>query len=167
MSVLWAAFPLGIMLGGFLNSYLITTFGWQMIFYVGGVLPLVIAALLLVMLPESLQFLIGRWGDPSQAKRILARMAPGAVQRDAVLSIARDSLPGVPVKHLSAKVVLFLRSLSGSRFSQRSGSSRRSCSSHRRCCSAQRVSRPRRRAGRFLMHFTGLVRWWAWRWPAS
>jgi AAHS family 4-hydroxybenzoate transporter-like MFS transporter len=100
VSVLWAAFPLGIMLGGFLNSYLVTAFGWQMIFYVGGVVPLVIAALLTLMLPESLQFLIGRSGDSSQAKRILARMAPEAVHRDAVLAIARVTLPGVPVKHL-------------------------------------------------------------------
>jgi MFS transporter, AAHS family, 4-hydroxybenzoate transporter len=36
VSVLWAAFPLGIMLGGFVNSYLVAAFGWQMIFYVGG-----------------------------------------------------------------------------------------------------------------------------------
>lgn len=100
VSVLWAAFPLGIMLGGFLNSYLVTAFGWQMIFYVGGVLPLVVAALLTLMLPESLQFLIGQSGDSSQAKRILARMAPEAAHRDAVLTIARDTLPGVPVKHL-------------------------------------------------------------------
>jgi MFS transporter, AAHS family, 4-hydroxybenzoate transporter len=100
VSVLWAAFPLGIMLGGFLNSYLVTAFGWQMIFYVGGVLPLLVAALLTVMLPESLQFLIGRSGDSSQAKRILARMAPEALHRDAVLTVGRDTLPGVPVKHL-------------------------------------------------------------------
>ena len=53
VSVLWAAFPLGIMLGGFLNSYLVTTFGWQMIFYVGGVLPLLVAALLTLLLPEK------------------------------------------------------------------------------------------------------------------
>ena len=100
VSVLWAAFPLGIMLGGFLNSYLVTTFGWQMIFYVGGVLPLLVAALLTLLLPESLQFLIGRSGDSLQAKRILARMAPEALHRDAVLTIARDTLPGAPVKHL-------------------------------------------------------------------
>src|SRR6476646_2113729 len=95
VSVRWAAFPLGIMLGGFLNSYLVVAFGWQMIFYVGGVLPLVVAALLTVMLPESLQFLIGRWGDSFQAKRILARMAPEAMHRDTVLTVARDTLPGV------------------------------------------------------------------------
>ena len=100
VSVLWAAFPLGIMFGGFLNSYLVTAFGWQMIFHVGGVLPLAVAALLAVALPESLQFLIGRWGDAFQAKQILARMAPGAVRQDAILTIARDTLPGVPVKHL-------------------------------------------------------------------
>jgi AAHS family 4-hydroxybenzoate transporter-like MFS transporter len=51
------------------------------------------------MLPESLQFLIER-GNTFQAKRILARLAPGAVHRDAVLTIQRDTLPGVPAKHL-------------------------------------------------------------------
>jgi AAHS family 4-hydroxybenzoate transporter-like MFS transporter len=102
VSVLWATFPFGIMLGGFLNSYLVTAFSWQMIFYVGGAIPLVVAALLTVMLPESLQFLIGR-GNTFQAKRILARMAPGVVHRDAVLTIERDTLPGVPAKHLFRK----------------------------------------------------------------
>ncbi len=100
--VLWATFPFGIMLGGFLNSYLVTAFSWHMIFYVGGAIPLFVAALLSIMLPESLQFLIGR-GNTFQAKRILARLAPGAVHRDAVLTIQRDTLPGVPAKHLFSK----------------------------------------------------------------
>jgi MFS transporter, AAHS family, 4-hydroxybenzoate transporter len=100
VSVLWAAFPLGIMLGGFVNSYLVTAFGWQMIFYVGGVLPLIVAALLTLMLPESLQFLIGRRGATGQAAQILARIVPGAVDQNAVLTVERDSLPGVPVKYL-------------------------------------------------------------------
>src|SRR4029077_14154054 len=67
VSVLWAAFPLGIMLGGFVTSYLVTAFGCQMIFYVVGVLPLVVAGLLTLTLPESLQFLIGRRGNTAQA----------------------------------------------------------------------------------------------------
>jgi MFS transporter, AAHS family, 4-hydroxybenzoate transporter len=100
VSVLWAAFPLGIMLGGFVNSYLVTSFGWQMIFYVGGILPLIVAALLTLMLPESLQFLIGRRGATVQAARILARIVPGTVYQNAVLTVERDSLPGVPVKYL-------------------------------------------------------------------
>jgi AAHS family 4-hydroxybenzoate transporter-like MFS transporter len=100
VSVLWAAFPLGIMLGGFVNSYLVTAFGWQMIFYVGGVLPLIVAALLTLMLPESLQFLIGRRGAAVQAARILARVVQGTVHQNAVLTVERDSLPGVPVKYL-------------------------------------------------------------------
>src|SRR6478736_918880 len=100
VSVLWAAFPLGIMLGGFVKSYLVTAFGWQMIFYVGGVLPLIVAALLTLTLPESLQFLIGRRGNTAQARRILTRIAPGAVHQNTVLTVERDSLPGVPVKYL-------------------------------------------------------------------
>jgi MFS transporter, AAHS family, 4-hydroxybenzoate transporter len=100
VSVLWAAFPLGIMLGGFVSSYLVTAFGWRMIFYVGGVLPLIVATLLTLLLPESLQFLIGRRRDTAQAARILARIVPGAVHQDAVLTIERDTLPGVPIKYL-------------------------------------------------------------------
>jgi MFS transporter, AAHS family, 4-hydroxybenzoate transporter len=100
VSLLWAAFPLGIMLGGFVNSYLVTAFGWQMIFYVGGVVPLIVAALLMLMLPESLQFLIGQREDAAQARRILARIVPSAVHREAVLTVERDTLPGVPVKYL-------------------------------------------------------------------
>jgi MFS family permease len=35
-SLIWAAFPLGGAIGGFLNAYILTHFGWQAIFLVGG-----------------------------------------------------------------------------------------------------------------------------------
>src|SRR5271170_5630635 len=43
VTVMWSAFPFGGMIGGLLNSYLLTKMGWQAIFYIGGVVPLVIA----------------------------------------------------------------------------------------------------------------------------
>jgi MFS transporter, AAHS family, 4-hydroxybenzoate transporter len=132
VSVLWATFPFGIMLGGFLNSYLVAAFSWHMIFYVGGAIPLVVATLLSMMLPESLQFLIGR-GNISQARRILARLAPEAVHRDAVLTIQRDTLPGVPAKHLFGELVLFPPLLYQFHFSPHLESCQPSCSSHPRC----------------------------------
>lgn len=65
-SLLWAAFPLGGMVGGFVNSMLLRHFEWHVIFVVGGVLPLVLAVVLAVMLPESLRFLVSR-GSQDQA----------------------------------------------------------------------------------------------------
>ena len=49
-----AGIPIGITAGGFLASQLVRGFGWPAIFMVGGILPLAIATLLALYLPESL-----------------------------------------------------------------------------------------------------------------
>ena len=37
VSLLWAGYPAGNAVGGFMTSYVVTHFPWQMVFYVGGV----------------------------------------------------------------------------------------------------------------------------------
>jgi MFS transporter, AAHS family, 4-hydroxybenzoate transporter len=102
VTALWAAFPLGIMLGGFLNSYLVAAFGWQSIFLVGGVLPMLVAAVLALALPESLQFLILR-RDDAKATAIVSRLAPGAARPSGRLTVASQRPAGVAVKQLFAE----------------------------------------------------------------
>ena len=51
VTVLWAGFPLGGVVGGVLASVLIPTAGWQSIFYIGGIAPIVLAGALAVALP--------------------------------------------------------------------------------------------------------------------
>ncbi len=63
VALLWAGFPLGGVVGGLLGARLIPAFGWPSLFYVGGVLPLLLALLLVVALPESIGFLVAR--DPA------------------------------------------------------------------------------------------------------
>ena len=46
-------------------------------FYIGGIVPLVIAAVLALWLPESLRFLIARNIRLDEVRRTLARIAPG------------------------------------------------------------------------------------------
>lgn len=77
VSLIWAAFPLGLLLGGFGNAYILAHYQWQTMFYVGGAVPLVTALALCVLLPESITSLTraGRVGD---ARRIATRMMPGA-----------------------------------------------------------------------------------------
>src|SRR5262249_18032192 len=56
--------PLGGSLAGFGGGVVLPSFGWRALFLVGGVLPLVMAALLVNVLPESPRFLAripARW----------------------------------------------------------------------------------------------------------
>src|ERR1700730_11852659 len=63
VTLMWSAVPLGALLRGLLNWYLIPQAGWRAIFYIGGVAPLVLAFVLLFYLPESIKFLLVRRND--------------------------------------------------------------------------------------------------------
>jgi AAHS family 4-hydroxybenzoate transporter-like MFS transporter len=78
VSLLWAGYPLGNAVGGFMTSYLIKNFHWSMVFYAGGVPTLVIAVLLLFFMPESLRHLAQR--GQSAAAEVLARKLDPALQ---------------------------------------------------------------------------------------
>ncbi|RBP11371.1 AAHS family 4-hydroxybenzoate transporter-like MFS transporter [Roseiarcus fermentans] len=77
-SLIWAAFPLGGMLGGFVNAVVIASLGWRAMFVIGGVLPLLVAAALLLWLPESARFLLATGRDTAELRRIVARLVPAA-----------------------------------------------------------------------------------------
>jgi MFS transporter, AAHS family, 4-hydroxybenzoate transporter len=49
--------PLGGTLAGFTGALILPAYGWRMLFLVGGILPLVLAAILWNVLPESPRFL--------------------------------------------------------------------------------------------------------------
>ena len=84
---MFIGFPLGAVLGGLASARLIEQFGWSSVFVVGGVLPLVLAPIILLGLPESVGFLVvaGRHGD--RLARILARIAPD-LKNDGELAFA-------------------------------------------------------------------------------
>ena len=73
--VMFCGFSLGAALGGLAAAALIHDFGWQSVFVVGGVLPL-LAALLMARLPESVRFMVMRGERAEQARRILERIDP-------------------------------------------------------------------------------------------
>lgn len=90
VTLMWSFFPLGAMVGALVNSRLIEHFGWQAIFYLGGFLPLIIAVILAIWLPESLKFLIIRRNDTAAARRILHRMGVAAIPNSARLIAGGD-----------------------------------------------------------------------------
>jgi AAHS family 4-hydroxybenzoate transporter-like MFS transporter len=91
VSVVWAGFPAGFIVGGFINSYLIEHFSWQALFYAGGVLPLVATALLVVFLPESLRYLALCSRNERRIFSILRRVAPNLAIGDIELAPAAST----------------------------------------------------------------------------
>jgi AAHS family 4-hydroxybenzoate transporter-like MFS transporter len=70
MMIVSNGFTAGAALGGFVAAWLLPRFGWRSVFYFGSAVPMVIAVAMIVLLPESLQFLalqgknlkqLGRW----------------------------------------------------------------------------------------------------------
>ena len=95
------AFNVGAALGGFVAAWLIPAFGWRSVFYFGGSIPLVIAVLMIVFLPESLQLMVLRGHDRNKIARWLKRVVPDAPEGGNVEYVAREEKKeGVPVVHL-------------------------------------------------------------------
>jgi MFS transporter, AAHS family, 4-hydroxybenzoate transporter len=101
VAVAFAAFPFGGLIGGLTSSYVIPHLGWQFVFYIGAVVPILFGIILIVWLPESLRFLIARGIRLDEVRATLARIAPGKIPADAELVTAPEpAREGVPVKHL-------------------------------------------------------------------
>ena len=77
--------PLGGSLAGFVGAQVLPRFGWRALFLVGGILPLVMAAVLLKVLPESPRFL-ARVPDRWPQLRALLRRLGHSVPDDAVFA---------------------------------------------------------------------------------
>jgi AAHS family 4-hydroxybenzoate transporter-like MFS transporter len=78
VSLLWAGFPLGGVVGGVVGARIIPAYGWPSIFILGGVAPILVALLLLVALPESVTFLINRGRPAERVAQALRRVYPHA-----------------------------------------------------------------------------------------
>ena len=100
VTLMWSSFPFGGMMGGLLNSYLLTHAGWRAIFYVGGVAPLLLAVVLMFYLPESIKFLLARRMDSEAVRRIVARFRTIKTGTDIHFVVEEERLTGSTVRHL-------------------------------------------------------------------
>lgn len=74
VSLMWAGFPLGGVVGGLLASRLIPAFGWRSVFLAGGVPPFLLAFALVPILPESLGYLVSSGAPSAKVSRALRRV---------------------------------------------------------------------------------------------
>ena len=80
IGLMWASFPLGGMTGAFVGSWLIKTYGWSAIFYVGGILPVFLALVLAFAIPEALRFLALKGTSQQTVRRIAAQITGRPVE---------------------------------------------------------------------------------------
>jgi MFS transporter, AAHS family, 4-hydroxybenzoate transporter len=66
----------GAVLASLVGGALIPIWGWRSVFYVGGILPIALALVLVKVLPESVRFLTARGSDPHRVKAIMRHIAP-------------------------------------------------------------------------------------------
>ena len=85
IALLWAGFPLGGVVGGLLGSWIIPALGWQSVFWVGGVLPLLVGAILVARF-AGIDQLSRRYGGAGRsrpaapAERLSRRLGAGRRQ---------------------------------------------------------------------------------------
>ncbi len=76
VAIMACGFAIGAACGGLLQSVMAPAFGWQGIFLIGGIVPLLLAVALALFLPESVRFLATRPGTSDRIARILKQMNP-------------------------------------------------------------------------------------------
>ncbi len=78
MMIVANGFTAGAALGGFVAAWLLPIGGWRSVFYFGAAVPLVLAVVMLLKLPESIQFLALKKGRTGALVKWLRRVEPTA-----------------------------------------------------------------------------------------
>jgi MFS transporter, AAHS family, 4-hydroxybenzoate transporter len=104
VSLMYAAFPLGGVIGGPLSALVIAHYGWRAVFVLGGLLPLLLAIALLFWLRESIRFLVLNGAPAAKVGEILHRISPSLEPQQSDIYILPESsgISKKPVRDLFA-----------------------------------------------------------------
>jgi AAHS family 4-hydroxybenzoate transporter-like MFS transporter len=93
VNAMFCGFSCGLAIGGVASAWLIPHFGWPSVLVAGGVGPIALTVLLILLLPESVQFLAVRREADRRIARILQRIAPHS-RFDGCRFVALDARAG-------------------------------------------------------------------------
>lgn len=68
VALIFVGYVLGGASGGLISAWLVPDYGWKSIFFVGGVLPILLGVILIIALPESVKFLLSKRVDLTRKK---------------------------------------------------------------------------------------------------
>ena len=102
--IMFAGATFGGGIPGFVAVWLMPAHGWQILFWIGGLFPLALAACLGFVLPESVKFLLLRPRRAAELERIVARLLPSARRPAGTRYVIADEAngPGFSLKLLLA-----------------------------------------------------------------
>jgi AAHS family 4-hydroxybenzoate transporter-like MFS transporter len=94
--------PIGGAIPGVVAATLVPAHGWPILFLIGGIAPLVIAALAFAFMPESVKFMTIHEGQRSNLVRLLGVLRPGFTAPDNARFVIEDEkqFPGFNPKYL-------------------------------------------------------------------
>ncbi len=100
-TVMFCGFTLGSGLGGVAAAQLLPSHGWRSILILGGVLPLALVPVMLMLLPESVRYLVLRNNNASaRIADILQKIAPLAAPAPTRFTLDEAAPGGSPVRQL-------------------------------------------------------------------
>jgi AAHS family 4-hydroxybenzoate transporter-like MFS transporter len=86
--VVFTGAPLGGFLGGQLVAQLLPIYGWTVIFYIGGLLPMLLIPVVLFWLPESPRFLLKQGKLTPRTRQLLQRLNVETERTDHAVDIS-------------------------------------------------------------------------------
>jgi AAHS family 4-hydroxybenzoate transporter-like MFS transporter len=78
VNLMFCGFPLGAALGGFLAAWMIPQFGWRSVLLLGGAVPLLLAIVLALRLPESIRYMVARQQPVEKVRNVMVRISADA-----------------------------------------------------------------------------------------
>jgi AAHS family 4-hydroxybenzoate transporter-like MFS transporter len=88
-NAMFCGFPLGAAFGGFLAAWMIPLWGWRSVLVLGGVAPLLLTILLLLLLPESVRYMVAKRQPVERVRAALRRISATAESASAFVMAER------------------------------------------------------------------------------
>src|SRR5215471_5889433 len=104
--VIWfllIGYQAGASSGALISTLLFQSYGWQVMFFIGGILPIVAALLVLAFLPESVKFVALSSASQERMRATLARFDPRAGGKDTRLVLREENKSGFKIAHASTE----------------------------------------------------------------
>jgi AAHS family 4-hydroxybenzoate transporter-like MFS transporter len=76
LTLMFSGVAIGAFASGYIGAPIVEHFGWQNLFILGGIVPLFMAILLALAMPESIRLLLANKPNDPRITKILTRMAP-------------------------------------------------------------------------------------------
>lgn len=103
VAIIWAGLPIGGLVSSLSGNALLDSHGWRTLFVIGGIFPLLLAAVLSVWLPESIGFLTAQGRNAARIMALLKKIVPQADGVDLSLFRTPGSEPMVSLRQLFAE----------------------------------------------------------------